>query len=259
MTRTTLPFGLGALILGAVALLYGDFALPWRPALEGESLRIAANYASAVLLVGAGVVITFDRFSALAALVLASFYALCIPVLHAPRVLAQPANVSMWLGVSETLALVTGGFVAWVMSGLRSARRPMLVRAGQMMFALCLVQFGQSHFVYADFTAGMVPAWIAFPIFWAYATGCAHVAAGLSLLSGIATRLSTTLLAAMFTCFVVLLHVPRVVADPANRAEWVMLGMSTSLLGAAWIVRTCVARPLTSPERDGIRATESTC
>lgn len=259
MTKNNVPLGLGALILGIVSLAYGDFVLPWRPTLEGEALRMTINHASALLLVIAGMAIAFERTAALGALLLASFYALCIPVLHAPRVFEQPANVAMWLGVSETLALVTGGFVAWLMSSTAPARRPLLVRVAQATFALCLAQFGHSHFVYADFTAGMVPAWIPFPLFWAYATGCGHVAASLSLLSGIATRLSTTLLAAMFACFVVLLHLPRVLADPANRAEWVMLGVSTSLLGAAWIIRTSVAKPLTSPEQDRIRATESTC
>jgi len=73
-------------------------------------------------------------------------------------------------------------------------------------------------------------------LFWVYLTGAGHVAAGLSFVSGIATRLASFWLTIMFACFVVLLHLPCVVADPTNRIEWTMLGIATSLTGAAWIL-----------------------
>ena len=117
-------------------------------------------------------------------------------------------------------------------------------RPGQTFeIILGLLVFGLAHFVYDDFSATMIPRWMPAPPFWVYLTGCGHLAAGLSLISGVATRLATTLLSAMFACFVLLLHLPRVVSDPGSRVEWIMLGVSTSLTGAAWIVRTiCGAR-----------------
>jgi uncharacterized membrane protein len=135
-----------------------------------------------------------------------------------------------------------GGGVAWALSDAGSSRRAFIVRAAQVTFGGCLLVFGLSHFIYADFTATMIPGWLPFPLFWAYATGCGHVAAGLSFISGIAVRLASTLLAAMFACFVALLHLPGVFADPASRIEWTMLGVATSLTGAAWIVRTAIAQ-----------------
>lgn len=92
----------------------------------------------------------------------------------------------------------------------------------------------------------MIPRWIPFPLFWAYVTGCGHVAAGLSLVSGIAVRLASTLLAAMLACFVILLHIPRVLADPASRIEWTMLAIAMSLTGAAWIMRTAMVQTMAS-------------
>lgn len=67
----------------------------------------------------------------------------------------------------------------------------------------------------------MVPAWIP-PngVFRAWATGAVHRAAGLALVSGIQARLAGTLLAAMMASFVILLHIPRVIASPGLHFEW---------------------------------------
>jgi uncharacterized membrane protein YphA (DoxX/SURF4 family) len=136
-------------------------------------------------------------------------------------------------------------------------RQALVARVSRVAFGCCLLVFGIAHFVYADFTATMIPGWLPMPLFWAYFTGCGHLAAGISLVSGIAARLGSTLLAAMFACFVVLLHLPRVFANPTNRVEWTMLGIATSLTGAAWIVRTALARGWSSPLPTGEGAREA--
>jgi len=40
------------------------------------------------------------------------------------------------------------------------------------------------------------------------------------------------------SCFVVLLHLPRIIESPAARVEWTMLFIATAFSGAAW----CLAR-----------------
>lgn len=107
----------------------------------------------------------------------------------------------------------------------------------RIAFGLSALVFGTSHFVYADFTAAMVPEWMPARLFWAYATGAGHVAAGLALLSGIRARLAATWLAAMAASFVLLVHVPRVIAAPSSQLEWTMLCMATLIAGSAWIMR----------------------
>ena len=97
--------------------------------------------------------------------------------------------------------------------------------------------FGFAHFNYIDFTANMVPGWIPFKTFWAWATGAGHLLTGLALLSGIRARLAAGCEAAMMGSFVVLLHLPRVVAASDQHVEWIMLAMSSALTGAALLVR----------------------
>ncbi|HET9474025.1 MAG TPA: hypothetical protein VFO82_09030, partial [Steroidobacteraceae bacterium] len=70
-----------------------------------------------------------------------------------------------------------------------------------------------------------------------YVTGVGHLAAGLSLLSGIRAALGAALLAVMMAVFVVLVHVPRVIAAPGEHLEWIMLGVALSLCGSAWAIR----------------------
>ena len=125
-----------------------------------------------------------------------------------------------------------------LVSSTAGALRKTLSRIARIVAGLSACVFGFAHFNYIDFTASMVPAWIP-PngVFWAWATGAGHLAAGLSLVSGIRARLAATLLAGMMASFVVLLHLPRVVAAPDQHVEWIMLGVSSMLAGAAWLLR----------------------
>ncbi len=91
---------------------------------------------------------------------------------------------------------------------------------------------------YIDFTATMVPAWIPpSQVFWAWATGAGHLAADIALVTGLHSRLAATCLAAMMGSSVLLLHLPRVIGAPETHVEWIMLGVSSMLAGAAWLVR----------------------
>jgi uncharacterized membrane protein len=197
-------------------------------------------YLSAVLLIAGGASMLVRPLSTAAALSVGCLFAVWTLVLKVPAVLAAPGNTLPWLGVAEILALATAGFTAWAL--LRGdAWSTLVTPIARCVFGACAAIFGLSHFVYAEFTAGMIPAWIPAHLFWAYGTGTFHVAAALSLVSGVRTTLSSTLWTLMLAGFVVLLHVPRVIAQ-ASHAEWVMLAVATSLTGAAWIMRTAVSR-----------------
>lgn len=250
MTGTTLLYGLGALLLGIVGLLTGDFAMQWQPVPEWVPLRAPLAYLSAATLLGMGALtITPVRGSDRAAALLGIFYVLWVVLLHLPRVLNSPADVGAWNGLAELLALALGGIATLALSPGALLRWTPCTR----VFGACLLVFGLAHFVYDDFSATMIPHWLPAPLFWVYLTGCGHLAAGLSLLSGLATRSATLLLSAMFASFVLLLHVPRVVGDPGNRMEWIMLAISMSMTGAAWIVRAVVTRASSAGSIDAVQ------
>ncbi|HWA87511.1 MAG TPA: hypothetical protein VG710_14880, partial [Opitutus sp.] len=85
------------------------------------------------------------------------------------------------------------------------------------------------------------PAWLPDRRFFALLTGTGHMAAGIAMLLGVARRLAATMEAAMLSCFVLLLHLPGVIAAPADRLQWTMLCIATAYVGAAWAIAGSLA------------------
>ena len=101
-------------------------------------------------------------------------------------------------------------------------------------FGLAAVVFGTAHFVFAEFTASMVPAWLPMRLELAHLTGAIHAGTGLAMLLGFRPRIAAGLEAAMMTSFVLLVHLPRIAADPTSRLELTMGCIALALSSAAW-------------------------
>lgn len=228
---------LGTLGFGLVCLAFRDFGLQWQPVPDGVPGRTALAILNGAVLAASGALLFWPRTALGAARFLAGYFLLWVILLKVPKVIAAPAVVLPWLGFAEILSLAAGAAILALRLG--PADRPGL-RALRYVYGACPLVFGLSHFVYIEFTAAMVPAWMPGQTFWAWATGIGHVAAGFAILSGIMARLAATMLAAMMGSFVLLLHLPRVLADPASQVEWTMLCVATALAGAAWIVRASI-------------------
>ncbi len=116
------------------------------------------------------------------------------------------------------------------------------VRVAQVLFGLTCVFYGCSHFVYVDYTASMVPAWLPGRLRFAYFTGLGHVAAGLAISVRILPRLAATLEAIMMSLFGLLVWVPSFFAQPrpkwaaSSEHQWSELVVTLVLAASAWIV-----------------------
>jgi uncharacterized membrane protein YphA (DoxX/SURF4 family) len=191
-------------------------------------------YVSGAILIAGGALILARREKA-GALVLACFYGLWVVAFHVPATLMNAiGSIGAWNAPAES-GFVTAGALALLAA--HSGARDSLALAARLLAGASAVVFGFAHFNYIDFTASMVPAWIPFKAFWAWATGAGHLLTGLALLTGFRARLAAGCEAAMMGSFVVLLHLPRVIAAPDQHAEWIMLAMSSALTGAALLVR----------------------
>lgn len=233
-----IPYAAGVFLLGAVGAVSGDFALQWQPVPKDLPGRTVLAYVSALILLVGGAAMLMRHVAARASLAVGCFFAAWALSLQGPPLLAAPHIVINWNGVAEITALAAGGVVGWAL--IRDDART--ANIWRRIFGACFAVFGIAHFVYADFTADMVPAWMPARLFWAYATGVGHVAASLSLLSNRWTGLASTLLVVMLASFAILLHLPRVIASPTLHIEWVMLAISMTLTGAAWIVRASIVQ-----------------
>jgi uncharacterized membrane protein len=235
MNRNSALYALGAILLGAIGIWFHDFALQWQPVPKGLALHTPLAYLSGVLLIVGGGAILTRSGERVGALLLAVFYGFWVLALHLPAAFASWQHIGAWNGPAELTFMAMGG-VALYAAGAGRLRDPLSL-AARLLAGASAVVFGFAHFNYADFTASMVPSWIPYPLFWAYATGAGHLAAGAALLSGIQARPAVAALAGMMGSFVVLLHVPRVIAHPELHAEWIMLAVSAALTGAAWLIR----------------------
>lgn len=239
---------LGSIGLGCVGLAVRGFALQWQPVPPDLPFQAQLAIACAAFAIGAGLALWSRRLRFAASVALAAYFALWVLLLHVPRVAATPTVVASWLGLAEIAALAAGALA--VAGTTRSSPSALLV-ARCTVGASALV-FALAHFVYADFTAAMVPTWLPGPLAWAYATGAGHGAAGLALLTGIRSRLAAVSLAAMCSSFVLLVHVPRVLAEPSSRPEWTALVVAVSIAGAVLAVAAAPERGGT-PRFDGAR------
>jgi uncharacterized membrane protein YphA (DoxX/SURF4 family) len=108
-----------------------------------------------------------------------------------------------------------------------------LLLFGPLFYAAPIAAFGTEHFTETEGVASIVPAWIPWHVIWVYFLGACFIAAALSLVTRIQTRLSASLLALTFFLFVVLMHGPGWAQDPGNRFALAVALREISFSGGA--------------------------
>jgi uncharacterized membrane protein YphA (DoxX/SURF4 family) len=248
--RTTINFGwrifgLGVMALAIVCLAWGGFD-PGQPVPKSFPGRAALAYAAAVFMLVAGAAIEWRRSAAWGAAALAAYYGLIVVILMNGRVvLTHYSEFGAYSGAAEQLAIASGALIVYAANAkIDAALAARLTRLGQLAFGVCALLFGGAHFFYMNLTVPLVPKWLP-PTqeFWAYATGVAHIAAGVAILTGVQARLAAILLTVMFASFTPLVHVPLLLADPSSHVNWAENALNVALTGAAWVVADSLARP----------------
>ncbi|MEO7730894.1 MAG: DoxX family protein [Kofleriaceae bacterium] len=246
-------YGLAAAGLGVLCLIAGDLGHVFQPVARWMPLRAWLPYVSGAVLVAGGVALLVPRLTRLAALVLTIHFAVWLLVFNLPNTLGKPAVVGNWEGCGLNAAVVAGGWILLAASRRSSSHAASRLlgasgtRLARWLFAVGLPLIGLAHFLGAEGATVYVPTWLPLRIGWVYLTGAGHVAAGLAILFGVVPRLAAVLEAAQITAFVVLAHLPAVVAAPRDRVQWAMLVYALSIAASAWLVAaTLAARPPTS-------------
>jgi uncharacterized membrane protein len=160
-----------------------------------------------------------------------------------PQIYANPLSIGGWYGFCEALTSLTGAWILYVL-----LRRPAdgSVRAAEVLFGLTCIFYGWSHFVYAGYTASMVPAWLPGQLQLAYFTGLGHIAGGVGLVVRILPRLAAILEATMMSLFGLLVWVPSFFMQPRPawatqpQSQWSELALTLMLAAAAWIVAAAI-------------------
>jgi uncharacterized membrane protein YphA (DoxX/SURF4 family) len=236
-------YGSGAVALGLVGLVWGDFATNWQPVQTvGIPDHGAPAYVAAACLLCAGVAIQWRRSAAPGLLALAVIYFL-FALLWLPRVIGFPQLFGTWAGFLEEFALVAAALVVYAsLLPHDSAGSVRTARIGRLAFGVCAVSFGLSHFFAVPQTAALVPGWIPpGQRFWAVATGIFHLLAGVAILSGVLDVLASRLLTVMLAAFGALVWAPALLAQPREHMVWAGNAVNLALIGAAWVVADSIA------------------
>jgi hypothetical protein len=131
----------------------------------------------------------------------------------------------LWTNAGKALALAGAGLLA---------ARSLAALSGLFLSAF-LILAGVQHFFYAQFVAGLVPAWIPGHLFWTYFAGVALIAGGLGMIAP-RTKGLAGYLGRYDPHVVFLLHIPRAVAalHNANETTAVFEALAISGTGFWW-------------------------
>jgi uncharacterized membrane protein YphA (DoxX/SURF4 family) len=236
-------YGLGAVMLGGVGVVSGDFADVWQPVPSDIPHRKAIAYCAAACLLVAGIAIQSRQLARIAASVLGVFYFI-FGLLWLPRVFAYPKIFATWGGVFEQLSLAAAAMIVYASAGEGNERLSArgTAQTGRVLFGICAVAFAFNHFFALPQTADMVPKWIPpGQYFWAVATGLAHLLAGIAIVSGVLAVAGSRLLTLMLILFGALVWLPSLAANPRNHTVWSGNAINLCIAGAAWVVADFVA------------------
>jgi uncharacterized membrane protein len=207
---------------------------PWAPG------GAVGAYLVGVILLAAAISLAINKEARVSALVIGSLFLLCVVFLHLQHFSAVVHDGNDRTRAFEPFALAGAAFVLAAVSpqgSIKSAPRlnANLILVGRIIFGLSMVIFGWQHFLYAQFLATLVPAWLLAHLFWIYFTGTGMIAAGLGITFNVLAAISGYGLALMFGLWVLVLHGPRVIAKPHNGDEISSLFVALAFCGASLI------------------------
>ncbi len=202
-----------------------------------------------ILFVAGGMILT-GKQARFAATMMGGFFLLSVLLLHIPdNIIRGVVHIGAWTGAFKALAFSGSAFVvagtlpaAAAGGGHKSPAiiglLEKLIPLGMYPLAIMVIVFGTDHFLYVPFVSSLVPAWIPRHVFWTYFAGAALIAAGLGMIFRVKARLAATLLGVMIFAWVIVLHIPRAVADPygAIGNEWTSVFEALAFSGVAFIL-----------------------
>lgn len=227
--------------LGIQAFICSAVIYELEPVPSWVSHQVILANLTGFFLVAVGIGLLIERLARWAAVLLTAMLVLWVLLLHLRLLIPSPTSDLSFAfetlalaGVAWTLA--TGGISGAVGQSRWSSVMGRTAGWGRYAFGISLISFCAVNVIYHNAIAGMIPAWIGAHLFWAYFTGVASLAAGISVLVGIYSRFALIMAGIMYGSWVLVIHVPYVSAHPHARGMWTDMFITIALCGGSWFL-----------------------
>ena len=154
-----------------------------------------------------------------------------------------PAQLGVWSDPLKELTLSGGAFIVANSFHKKNTNAffrilEKIIPAAKYFVAITMFLFGIDHFLYTDFVDTLIPKWIPFPQFCTYFAGIALILAGIAIIINIQRKLAAILLGVMIFLWLIVLHIPRAIADPhsGNGNEWTSVFEALAFSGIAFLI-----------------------
>jgi uncharacterized membrane protein len=221
-------FAITITAFGIIQFVNGDFMSGFLPVAQKFPARKLFLYVTSILFLFGGLGLIGRASYKFAARYIGYILLFLGFVPHLITLLSNIHDPGPWTSIAEDLALCGGAFI---ISGFGK-----LPARGRILFALSLLVFAVQHFMYADYIATLIPAWIPLKLFLAYFIGVAFTAGSISILTNIKTRLASAMLGFMFLFWVIFLHAVRVAGDSHKEAEWTSFFVALGFCGVFFVL-----------------------
>jgi uncharacterized membrane protein len=229
--------------LGILGLLQPDLATFARQVPKWMPAREALDYLCSCICLASGIGLFGRRSAVYAARLLLAYFLLCMLLFNMRIIVLHPLLEVAYQNWGQAGVMVAAAWVLYVWFATDRDRQYLGFATGErglriarVFYGLSLIGFGFSHFAYLDNTTTLVPAWLPGPVFWAYSTGVAYLAAGVGVLTGVLARLAVSLSALQMGLFLPVVWLPVLMAGNVTAFRWGEIIGTVALTAGAWAV-----------------------
>lgn len=205
-------FGIGIMGIGVLHFFYPGI----RPLIIPELTNIPSYlsfvaYFIAVLLIGAGLLITVGKKFNTISLIMGFIFLALFLFGHLPWFLTAGSFNSYWVNTNKILALCGGFLAISTINAPKPGHKIMELLSkigpiGMYLYAIMLYNFAIGHFNNLEGVGNLVPKYIPFPQFWTFLGGVTLMGSAISIFTRFKVRTILLLLALNLFIWLLLLH-----------------------------------------------------